>query len=238
MKIETSQLQTLLTLQTKVVELRKLKAQIAEILEGKQIEEIRERLLSLSAQASQMLSAHEELQRDLKRAENDLNLVVARVEQDQTRLTQATDTKVVSGIQHELESLAKRRSELEDAQLELMERVEVSAEAQQAISAQRLQLQSDLETATEVAKQDLDGTRLEHDSLSTEIESLRSEVDPELLELFEKLATRATAVGVLRGSTCGACNMNLTSTALGQIGAVAADELARCPECSAIMVRE
>jgi len=238
MNIENSQLQTLLTLQAKLVTLRKLKSQIDLILEGKKIEEIRVRLLSLSADASQKLSAHEELQRDLKRAENDLDLVVARIEKDQARLSQATDTKVISGVQHELESLGKRRSELEDAQLELMERVEVSSAEQEQIAQQRSELQSDLAAATEEAKQDLALTKSEHEALALEISGLRSEVDTELLELFEKLASRATAVGVLRGSTCGACNMNLTSTALGQIGAVPMNELARCPECSAIMVRE
>ena len=238
MKIEKSQLQTLLTLQTQLVSLQKLESQARELMAGAKAEAIREQLLDLSAKASQMLTDHEELQRDLKRAENDLDLVVKRIEQDQQRLTQATDVKVITGIQHELETLGKRRSELEDAQLELMERVELSTDSQQQIQAQKQQLQSDLETELEIAKQDLAVVKQEHSSITAEVNAAKAQIADDLLELFERLATRATAVGVLRGSTCGACNMNLTSTALGQIRAVAEDELARCPECSAILVRE
>jgi predicted nucleic acid-binding Zn-ribbon protein len=238
MKIETSQLPTLLTLQTQLVSLKKLESQARELMAGAKAEAIREQLLDLSAKASQMLTDHEELQRDLKRAESDLDLVVKRIDQDQQRLTQATDVKVIAGVQHELETLGKRRSELEDAQLELMERVELSTDSQQQIQAQKQQLQSDLETELEIAKQDLAVVKQEHSAIAAEVNAAKAQIANDLLELFERLATRATAVGVLRGSTCGACNMNLTSTALGQIRAVAEDELARCPECSAILVRE
>lgn len=238
MKIETSQLPTLLTLQTQLVSLKKLESQARELMAGAKAEAIREQLLDLSAKASQMLTDHEELQRDLKRAENDLDLVVKRIDQDQQRLTQATDVKVIAGVQHELETLGKRRSELEDAQLELMERVELSTDSQQQIQAQKQQLQSDLETELEIAKQDLEVVKQEHSAIAAEVNAAKAQIADDLLELFERLATRATAVGVLRGSTCGACNMNLTSTALGQIRAVAEDELARCPECSSILVRE
>ena len=238
MKIETSQLPTLLTLQTQLVSLKKLESQARELMAGAKAEAIREQLLDLSAKASQMLTDHEELQRDLKRAENDLDLVVKRIDQDQQRLTQATDVKVIAGVQHELETLGKRRSELEDAQLELMERVELATDSQQQIQAQKQQLQSDLDTELEIAKQDLAVVKQEQSSIAAEVNAAKVQIANDLLELFERLATRATAVGVLRGSTCGACNMNLTSTALGQIRAVAEDELARCPECSAILVRE
>jgi len=214
MKIETSQLPTLLTLQTQLVSLKKLESQARELMAGAKAEAIREQLLDLSAKASQMLTDHEELQRDLKRAE------------------------IIAGVQHELETLGKRRSELEDAQLELMERVELSTDSQQQIQAQKQQLQSDLDTELEIAKQDLAVVKQEHSSIAAEVNAAKAQIANDLLELFERLATRATAVGVLRGSTCGACNMNLTSTALGQIRAVAEDELARCPECSAILVRE
>lgn len=66
---------------------------------------------------------------------------------------------------------------------------------------------------------------------------IRKAVSAELVELFDKIRVRGTAVGKLKDSTCGACNMNLTSTAVGQLSAVPNDELARCPECSAILVR-
>ena len=238
MKIDPNQLPLVMELKTQIIEIRKLEVQSAHIASGVESEAIREALLRLSAEASQMLSDHEEIERDLRRSENDLELVEARISKDEQRLKQSADTKTISGIQHELETLGKRKGDLEEAQLEQMDRVESSQALQQETQRKREDLQEQLRQATEEANRSLAGLTLELSNLRSLAEQGRSRIDSTLLELFERLSKRGTAIGGLRNSTCGACNMNLTSTALGQIRAVAQDELASCPECSAILVRE
>jgi hypothetical protein len=238
MKIDPRQLPVLMVFNQQVFQIRKLEAEASRIAAGEEAEGIREALLLLSAQASQMLSNHEEIERDLRRSEGDLELVEARIAKDEQRLTQSADAKTITGIQHELVTLGKRKGELEEAQLLQMERVEDSKAVQNETSLRREGLQEDLKTATDEANRSLARVTLELSELRGLTDKNRSSIDSALVELFERLSKRGSAIGSLRGSTCGACNMNLTSTALGAIRAIAHDELATCPECSAILVRE
>ena len=117
MKIDPRQLPILMDFSQQIFQIRKLEAEASTIAAGEESESIREKLLLLSAQASQMLSDHEEIERDLRRSETDLELVEARIAKDEQRLTQSSDAKTITGIQHELITLGKRKGELEEAQL-------------------------------------------------------------------------------------------------------------------------
>ncbi len=61
--------------------------------------------------------------------------------------------------------------------------------------------------------------------------------DAELLELYEKKASRGVAVGRLLNRECGACRMTIGATALAEISAMPQDDIATCPDCQAILVR-
>ena len=117
MKIDPRQLPVLMDFNQQVFQIRKLEAEASRIAAGEELESIRVALLVLSAQASQMLSDHEEIERDLRRSETDLELVEARIAKDEQRLTQSSDAKTITGIQHELITLGKRKGDLEEAQL-------------------------------------------------------------------------------------------------------------------------
>ncbi|MGB4706609.1 MAG: C4-type zinc ribbon domain-containing protein [Aquiluna sp.] len=237
MKIDSNQLPELIRLQQLLVEATKLDTRIRQLQTGESAEAIRVVLLEQSAKASQMLADHEEVERDVRRAEADLELVENRISKDKQRLAVSSDSKVITGIQHELESLAKRQGELEEAQLILMESIDQSNLEQEAIQLERKRLQAELSAATESAALDIANLSTELSTVNGEMAEIRKAVSAELVELFDKIRVRGTAVGKLKDSTCGACNMNLTSTAVGQLSAVPNDELARCPECSAILVR-
>ena len=237
MKIDSNQLPELIRLQQLLVEATKLDTRIRQLQTGESAEAIRVVLLGQSAKASQMLADHEEVERDVRRAEADLELVENRISKDKQRLAVSSDSKVITGIQHELESLAKRQGELEEAQLILMESIDQSNLEQEAIQLERKRLQAELSAATESAALDIANLSTELSKVNGEMAEIRRAVSAELVELFDKIRVRGTAVGKLKDSTCGACNMNLTSTAVGQLCAVPNDELARCPECSAILVR-
>ncbi|MDB4018529.1 C4-type zinc ribbon domain-containing protein [Aquiluna sp.] len=236
MKIDSNQLPELIRLQQLLVEATKLDTRIRQLQTGESAEAIRVVLLEQSAKASQMLADHEEVERDVRRAEAELELVENRISKDKQRLAVSSDSKVITGIQHELESLAKRQGELEEAQLILMESIDQSNLEQEAIQLERKRLQAELSAATESAALDIANLSTEFSTVNGEMAEIRKAVSAELVELFDKIRVRGTAVGKLKDSTCGACNMNLTSTAVGQLSAVPNDELARCPECSAILV--
>ncbi|MGZ0243804.1 MAG: zinc ribbon domain-containing protein, partial [Actinomycetales bacterium] len=208
MKIDPSQLPVLMVFNQQVFQIRKLEAEASKIAAGEASESIREALLLLSSQASQMLSDHEEIERDLRRSEADLELVEARIAKDEQRLTQSSDAKTITGIQHELVTLGKRKGELEEAQLLQMERVEDSKALQHETQVRREALQNDLRVATDEANRSLARVTLELSDLRGQADRNRSSIDSGLVELFERLSKRGSAIGSLRDSTCGACNMN------------------------------
>jgi predicted nucleic acid-binding Zn-ribbon protein len=66
-----------------------------------------------------------DVNRELKRAEGDVEQVVTRLQKDETRLNSGTATpKELESLQHEVVSLNARRAELEEVELEVMLRVD------------------------------------------------------------------------------------------------------------------
>ncbi len=69
----------------------------------------------------------DDLDRDIARLEKDIDQVRVRKDRDQERLTAGTGpARALEALQHELTSLNRRQTELEDAELELMEQRETA----------------------------------------------------------------------------------------------------------------
>jgi hypothetical protein len=146
--------------------------------------------------------------------------------------------KQLSALQHELTSLARRQAELEDAELEIMEQAE---EASAAVVAAQGRHASALAAAQDAAAA-WERRAAEIDSETAALEQLRSEVVAELPEdlvaLYEKILARVgQGAGLLRQGRCGACQLQLSSSDLDDVRAAAEDEVLRCQECGAILVR-
>ena len=75
----------------------------------------------------------DDLDRDIARFEKDIEQVRARKDRDQTRLDAGGALREIEGLQHELATLNRRQSELEDAELELMEQRETAEQALNAV---------------------------------------------------------------------------------------------------------
>ncbi len=58
------------------------------------------------------------------------------------------------------------------------------------------------------------------------------------MALYERQRARGgVGAGVLQGRRCGACRIEIDKGELARIAAAADDEVLRCPECSAILLR-
>ena len=237
MKVNTSELETLFEIQRDILAQRKLVAEANEIRGGGEIDQVRDRIATLSEAISDQRLRDEELERDLKRLENDVELVENRLIKDNQRLNESSSSKDIAGIQVEIESLKSRLSKLEDDELELMDQVEISKAELTRLQAEHQSAEAELEAAKSDLQQKLAGLKQDSDRLISEIQSLKTQVTGELLELFEARLAKGIAIGRLTGSNCSACNMSLNSTAMSEISAVAEDELCSCPECGAILVR-
>ena len=209
----------------------------AKLLSATAISEANEKALALSDHLIDARNRVGDLELELKRSENDLELVENRIAKDNQRLSSTSSAKDAQGIEHELTTLAKRKSELEDTELGIMEvletvRAELSAAEKAKASAENelTQLRSTLATNTA----ELDSAWAE---LSSKRTSLVGLIEPELASAYQRKADRNVAAGRLVGRECGACRLSITATNLEEIVALPADEIAECPNCQAYLVR-
>jgi predicted nucleic acid-binding Zn-ribbon protein len=75
------------------------------------------------------------------------------------------------------------------------------------------------------------------DLLSNDRAQQAARLSTELMELYEKKASRGVPVGRLVGRDCGACHISLGATALNDVQSLPRDQIATCPECQAILIR-
>jgi uncharacterized protein len=201
------------------------------------ISEASEKALALSDHLIDARNRVGDLELELKRSENDLELVENRIAKDNERLSSTSSAKDAQGIEHELTTLAKRKSELEDTELVIMEDLEtVRAELAEAESA-KAEAEQELNRLRSALATDTAGL----DSVRAELTSKRSAlvglIDPELAVAYQRKADRNVAAGKLVGRECGACRLSITATNLEEIVAIPADVIAECPNCQAYLVR-
>jgi len=71
-----------------------------------------------------LAGTRDDVRTELKRLESDVAVVEARRNRDAERLAASTNPKDAQALEHELGSLARRQSDLEDAELDVMGRLE------------------------------------------------------------------------------------------------------------------
>ena len=177
---------------------------------------------------------------ELKRSEIEVEQVNERIKKDENRLNSGQGSpKELEQMQHELASLAKRKAELEDGELEIMLRHDAAkskAETLKSDEAGLKQLELELNVRFENASSNLK-TQIEAD------QKLRSakaqDIEKSLIELYEKIRNSAGGVGaaLLVGNTCEGCHLSITPVELEKIKSQPKDEVIRCEECRRILVR-
>jgi hypothetical protein len=162
-----------------------------------------------------------------------------------TRDQQRLDTgnvgspRELENLASEVQSLHRRQSELEDAELEVMERREV---VQTQLGKLREE-QGELRTSIDDAETRRDSAYAEIDNESAQTAKGRSELaavlPADLIALYEKLRASSGGVGAaaLHRGRCEGCHIQLNTTDVNRIRDAAPDEVVRCEECRRILVR-
>ncbi len=239
MKAEVAQQRSLLELSELDAELARLAHRSGHLPEQAD----RERLQADHSAATDRLAALELALEDLDaqaaRFESEIDAVRQREDRDRTLLQSAqTNAKQVVDLQHELETLQRRQTSLEDSLLELLEQREQlqgQADAESAVidglAAELARVQQTLDTAAA----EIETTRAQR---SASRDELAGSIDGELLALYERQrASAGVGAGPLRGGQCGACRIEIDRGELARISAAPPEEVLRCPECSAILLR-
>lgn len=197
----------------------------------------------LSAKRDLLVAAQTErddIKHELTRAEVDVEQVVSRIERDEKRLSSGQGSpKELEQLQHELGSLAKRRAELEEVELEIMVRIEGVDSRIKELGQECSSLESQLSELK--IKKDQESTALEGSMKQTRESraDLAPKIDSELLALYEKIRSSGDGIGAakLAGNQCTGCHLTMNAAELTRIKALADDEVVRCEECRRILIR-
>jgi predicted nucleic acid-binding Zn-ribbon protein len=237
MKASESQQADLLSLSNLDLEITRARLALASLISGEAFAQIRQLQREAASKLIESRNQLDSVELELTRAESDLNLVEQRIEKDNLRLNQTSSSKDAQGIQSELETLKKRKSELEDLELAVLERKEEVEAAYQTILSDKQTIDDELATKESLNEAEILKQRSGLDLMIQKRAQQVSQLEQELFALYEKKAARGVAVGRLINRECGACRMTIGATALAEMTALSRDEIATCPDCQAILVR-
>jgi predicted nucleic acid-binding Zn-ribbon protein len=178
---------------------------------------------------------------EVRKAENDVDAVRSRSSKDQDLLDSGnvSDSKALTELQHEVTSLARRQAELEDEEIEILQKLEDAQGSLKEIRAALERVREELgaaENALTVATAEI-GAEL--DVLNAERAAAAASVPADLMKLYEKLRADNGGIGAakLTQGRCDGCRIQLNPVALTAARNAADSELLRCEECRAILVR-
>ncbi|MBC2935062.1 zinc ribbon domain-containing protein [Nocardioides sp. zg-1228] len=224
-------------LDSRAAQLRHQRAHLPELAEISALEAERTELTDRVRDARIVV---DDLTVEQAKADREVEQVKARRERDRTRMDtgQVTNPKDLERMQHELVSLERRITTLEDAELEVMENLE---EAQQVLDGLGIRA-DDIDARLAELVTARDDKRVEIDRALDEVTAARgpaTEGMPEdLMALYERLREqKGIGAALLRARQCGGCNMGLDASELSRIRSAPADEVIRCEECQRILVR-
>lgn len=239
MKAEVAQQFLLLELSELDAELSRIAHRATHLPQQKVYERVQLERNTTNDRLASVRIALEDLDTQVARLEDEIDAVRKREGRDRCLLSSgATDVKQLSDLQHELETLQRRQTSLEDSLLEVMERRE-ELQAQLIAESKLIDtLQADLASAQndlDTALAEIDQARHQHASRR---DVLAASLDPNLWALYERQrALGGSGAGSLQGHRCGACRIEIGRGELAHITAAAEDEVLRCPECGAILLR-
>jgi len=177
---------------------------------------------------------------DQTRLETEVDTVRSRTSRDQNRLQAGgLPPKELEGLQHEITTLARRQSTLEDDLLEIMEHREEAEALVVGLAAQRDALAAQLAELAATR----DGAFTEIDAAlaqrSRERAAIAAEIPADLMALYERAREHGGGVGAarMRQRRCEGCRIELSGSELATARAAAPDEVVRCDNCRRILVR-
>lgn len=180
-----------------------------------------------------------DVNRELKRAEGDVEQVVTRLQKDEARLNSGTGTpKELESLQHEVVTLNARRAELEEVELEIMLRVDGIKSRIDELKELEANLATEIAELTD--RKNVVWLALESESaqVATERAATVATVDKALYDLYEKIRSSGRAgAAALLGGQCLGCNLTINAIDLKRMLESADDEVIRCEECRCILVR-
>lgn len=240
MKADPEAQRRLLDLQAIDIALTQLAHRSKSLPEHAELDRLARELSTMEDQRVRAQVAVDDLDRDISRLERDAEQVRARKDKDQTRLDAGTGpARELEALQHEIATLNRRQSELEDAELELMEQRETAQAALDEIVARLTETREVRAAAEQRRDEALAGIAKDEEFRRSGRRPLAADLPADLVALYDKIRESSGGIGaaMLRQGRCEGCRLELAGGDKARVKAAAPDEVVRCEECRRILVR-
>ncbi|CAD5999039.1 zinc ribbon domain-containing protein [Agreia sp. COWG] len=238
MKAPVTEQRTLLDLQAADTRLDQLAHSVKTLPQSIALNELASDVARARALSASIRGELEDTRVEMTRVESDVEVVSARIARDRERLSTSSSTKDIQGLEHELASLLKRQSDLEDIELTVMERQE---EIDGRFSAASARLDELLVREQElIADRDdkLAQITAEIEQVTQRRARIASTIGAELLSLYDKQRSRyGIGAALLTRGVSGGSHVKLHESDLAVIRAAAADDVVLDPDSNCILVR-
>jgi predicted nucleic acid-binding Zn-ribbon protein len=238
LKADPADQELLLEVQALDTRLQQIAHRVSTLPESAAVAALAAEQTELQRVLTERTGAWEDAQAELKRTEADVEVVEARIARDTERLQASTSVKDVAALEQELAALAKRKSDLEDIELAVMETVEERERELAETRAQAEELATRLADSTEARELALGVMSADRDAAESERAAVASRVPADLLALYEKQRERyGVGASLLRGGVSQASGVALNASDMSAVRAAAPDDVLLCPDSNAILVR-
>lgn len=240
MKSSAEEQRNLIELQDLDLQLARLDHQTKTLPVLKELAQATEAFESHDALAIASATEKSDIEVELRRSESDVEQVSARISKDQQFVDSGqASAKDLQNLLGELQSLNRRKQELEEVELEIMVRIDDAESRRKHHESERARFAVEVERLTrerDLALGEIDTKRSE---ISRDRDAKAATISKELLELYLKIKDSNGGVGAarLKDGQCEGCHLGINAVELTRIKSLADDELVRCEECRRILVR-
>ena len=182
-----------------------------------------------------------DVRREVAKAEADVEAVRSRSIRDRKRMDSGAvgSAKELEALQHEVQSLARRQSDLEDVELEAMERLESIQDRVTELAARKESLTVELVDLEQRRDEKFADIGRDAEYISGERTRAATGLPEDLMALYAKLCADQGGVGAaaLWQGKCQGCRLQLTPMEIARVRDAPGEEVLRCEECRRILVR-
>jgi len=236
--VDSTALQKLLDLQAEDTAIKRLTEQKASLPESRRLEEVKDHLAELDSDLEIARKQQDEANREVSRLEGEVELIDQKTQREEARMYggQVSNPKELSALQAEVASLKKRKSGVEDQELEAMEvRDQAVATLERLTSEHETATTETSELTSKVAEltKDIDGQLAQHTSAR---DQLAPQIPESVLGLYEKIRDQKGGIGAaaLEGGTGQGCHTKLPAKEAERVRGEGG--LQRCDNCRRILV--
>jgi predicted nucleic acid-binding Zn-ribbon protein len=235
-----AELEALLRVQERDIALDRLRYRRASLPEREALGDRRARAAELTVRANAIRADRDAALAEERRLDDEAQGLAAKAKQVDSKLYSGTvsSPRELLDMQADIAQLDTHRGQIEEQELEVMERRESLDTELAALEAQLGALASEiaeLESTLAVSEGEVDAEIAVEEAARAQEASA---VSPALLADFERRRQQNHGAGVARlvGDTCQGCRLSIPATEVDRIRHDLGDEIASCDNCGAILV--